>query len=286
MDRAALVRSCRGALSEAFDPRFAEIDNYARRVRMPMPPLLLADRVTGIAAEALGMGTGTVWTETDVREDSWYLHDGRMPAGIMIESGQADLLLASWIGVDLHNRGERVYRLLGCELTYHGELPRPGETLVYDIHIDGHAQQGDIRLFFFHYDCRIDGELRLSVRHGQAGFFTDAELADSGGICGIRGVTGGTEGARVDAPAVASAKRAFTAEAAAGVRAGAGGRLLRGGVRGDAGARADAADPGGQAVAAVTRSRSSRRRAGRGGAGICGPRRRSRRTTGTSPGTF
>jgi 3-hydroxymyristoyl/3-hydroxydecanoyl-(acyl carrier protein) dehydratase/1-acyl-sn-glycerol-3-phosphate acyltransferase len=213
MDREGLVRHAGGALAEAFDPRFAEIDNYARRVRMPMPPLLLADRVTGIAAEALGMGTGTVWTETDVFEDSWYLHEGRMPAGIMIESGQADLLLASWIGVDLQNRGERVYRLLGCELTYHGELPRPGDTLVYDIHIDGHAAQGDIRLFFFHYDCRIDGELRLSVRHGQAGFFTDAELADSGGILWDPNVTGGTEGARVDAPGSASAKRTFTTEA-------------------------------------------------------------------------
>ena len=40
------------------------------------------------------MGTGTIWTETDVRADSWYLDTtGRMPAGIMIEAGQADLLL-------------------------------------------------------------------------------------------------------------------------------------------------------------------------------------------------
>ena len=36
-----------------------------------------------------------IWTETDVRDDSWYLHEGRMPAGIMIEAGQADLLLIS-----------------------------------------------------------------------------------------------------------------------------------------------------------------------------------------------
>ena len=28
-----------------------------------------------------------------------------------------------------------------------------GDTLVYDIHVDGHANQGDVRLFFFHYDC-------------------------------------------------------------------------------------------------------------------------------------
>ncbi len=171
-----------GRISSVFGPEFADQDGFARQVRMPEPPLLLADRVTGIAAEAKSMGLGTIWTETDVRPDSWYLNEGRMPAGIMIESGQADLLLISWLGVDAVNQGERVYRLLGCELTYHGSLPEPGETLVYDIHVDGHAKQGDVRLFFFHYDCHIDGKPRLTVRHGQAGFFTDQELANSGGI--------------------------------------------------------------------------------------------------------
>jgi hypothetical protein len=85
------------------------------------------------------MTHGRIWTETDVTEQAWYLHQGRMPAGVMIEAGQADLLLASYLGVDLHHRGERAYRLLGCELTYHGPLPTVGETLHYDIKIDGFA---------------------------------------------------------------------------------------------------------------------------------------------------
>ena len=67
---------------------------------MPVGALLLADRMTGIDAKAGSMGKGRLWTETDVRENSWYLHDGRMPAGIMIESGQADLFLISWQGVE------------------------------------------------------------------------------------------------------------------------------------------------------------------------------------------
>jgi 3-hydroxymyristoyl/3-hydroxydecanoyl-(acyl carrier protein) dehydratase len=149
---------------------------------MPEPPLLLADRVTGIDAEPGVLGTGTIWTETDVTPDAWYLNDGRMPAGIMIEAGQADLLLISWMGIDFLNRGDRVYRLLGCELTYHGGLPRVGDTLRYDIHVDGHASQGDVRLFFFHYDCHVGDGLRLSVRQGQAGFFSDRDLAESGGV--------------------------------------------------------------------------------------------------------
>lgn len=171
-----------GTISDYFGEWFKPLDQYARLIRMPEPPLLLADRVMKIAAIPGSLKKGTIWTETDVKEDAWYLHHGRMPAGIMIESGQADLLLASWLGFDLYNQGKRVYRLLGCELSYHGELPEPGDTLCYDIHIDGQAKQGDIRLFFFHYDCRINGELRLKVRHGQAGFFTDEELEESGGV--------------------------------------------------------------------------------------------------------
>lgn len=182
IDRRQLEILASGKISEVFGPLFERQDSYPRQVRMPEPPFLLADRVTGIDAEPGSMGTGTIWTETDITADSWYLHQGRIPGGLMIEAGQADLLLISWLGADFLNRGERVYRLLGCELTYRGELPGPGDTLCYDIHIDGHAKQGDVRLFFFHYDCRVNGELRLQVRHGQAGFFTDEELAHSGGL--------------------------------------------------------------------------------------------------------
>jgi len=182
LDRRQLEIHASGRISEIFGPMFEQQDDYERQVRMPMGPLLLADRMTGIEAVPGSMGKGCLWTETDVTADSWYLHDGRMPGGIMIESGQADLMLISYLGADFVNRSERVYRLLGCELTYHGDLPRPGDTLCYEIHIDGHASHDGVRLFFFHYDCRIDGELRLSVRGGQAGFFTDEELAASAGV--------------------------------------------------------------------------------------------------------
>lgn len=182
LDKDGLRVHSSGNISEIFGPAFAEQDQYSRQVRMPEPPLLLADRLLGIDAEPAKHGTGTLWTETDVTADSWWLQQGRMPAGIMIESGQADLMLISWMGADLLNKSERVYRLLGCEVTYLGGLPEIGDTLRFDIHVDGHARQGDIRLFFFHYDCTIDGVERMSMRNGQAGFFTDEELAASGGV--------------------------------------------------------------------------------------------------------
>jgi acyl transferase domain-containing protein/3-hydroxymyristoyl/3-hydroxydecanoyl-(acyl carrier protein) dehydratase/1-acyl-sn-glycerol-3-phosphate acyltransferase len=171
-----------GKISSILGPLFEQQDKYDIQVRMPEPPLLLCDRVTGIDAEPGTLGLGTIYTETDVKADSWYLHNNRMPPGIFIEAGQADLLLISYLGIDFQNKGERAYRLLGCELTFHGELPKPGETLKYDIHVDGYAKSGDTTLFFFHYDCHIDGKLRISVRSGQAGFFSVAELLESKGV--------------------------------------------------------------------------------------------------------
>lgn len=171
-----------GQISSVLGSVFQQQDFYTIQCRMPEPPLLLCDRVLGIEGQAGTLGKGTIWTETDVRYDSWYLHQNHMPAGIMIESGQADLLLISWMGIDFMNRGERAYRLLGCDLTYLGGLPKVGDTLRYEISIDEHAHQGDVRLFFFHYQCYVNDEIRLLVRNGQAGFFTKEELNNAVGV--------------------------------------------------------------------------------------------------------
>ncbi|GLZ36143.1 hypothetical protein Lesp02_83300 [Lentzea sp. NBRC 105346] len=211
-NRAQLEHLASGRISDLFGFMFEPQDQYARQCRMPEPPMLLADRVTGIEAEPGSMSTGRIWTETDVTQDAWYLDStGRMPPGILIEAGQADLLLISYLGADLLNQGERVYRLLGCELTYHGSPPVPGETLKYQIEIDGHAELNGIRLFFFHYDCYVGDELRLSVRKGQAGFFTDAELAATTGV--IWDPAQEQPHGQVDQPLITSAPRSFDAAA-------------------------------------------------------------------------
>jgi acyl transferase domain-containing protein/3-hydroxymyristoyl/3-hydroxydecanoyl-(acyl carrier protein) dehydratase len=182
-DRAQLEHHATGRISDLFGPQFVPQDGYQRQTRMPAPPMLLADRVTGIEAVAASMGSGTIWTETDVRADSWYLDPaGRMPAGLLVEAGQANLLLLSWLGADLVAGGDRVYRLLGCEFTFHGSLPTVGETLRFAITIDDHSEHNGMLIFFFHFDCYIDKELRLSVRGGQAGLFTDVELQGTAGV--------------------------------------------------------------------------------------------------------
>lgn len=212
-DRQALEIHASGRISEIFGPLFAPQDGYALQVRMPEPPLLLADRVMSITGPAGKIGRGAIVTETDVRADAWYMHCGRMPFGLMLEAGQADLMLISWQGVDLEMKGERAYRLLGCDLTLHGGLPGPGDTLHFDIHIDGHARHGDIRLFFFHYDLLVNGEVRAEIRNAQAGFFTARELAESGGILWTPDHTAAKAGACLDPAPCPSQRRTFDTDA-------------------------------------------------------------------------
>ncbi|HEV8563067.1 MAG TPA: beta-ketoacyl synthase N-terminal-like domain-containing protein, partial [Actinophytocola sp.] len=213
-DRAQLEHLAVGRISDLFGPMFTAQDNYVRQTRMPGPPLLLADRVTGIDATAGSMGTGTIWTETGVTAGAWYLDaTGRMPAGLLVEAGQADLLLISWLGADLHNRGERVYRLLGSEVTFHTSPPAPGTRLDYEIRVVGHVAHGPVRLFFFEYDCRSAGELVLTVRHGQAGFFSDEELANTGGVLWDPADSTPPPDAPIDPPAVRCSADSFDAAA-------------------------------------------------------------------------
>lgn len=181
-DRNALLTLASGKLSDVFGPAFKVQDEYSRQIRMPMPPLLLVDRVTGLIGEPGSMGTGTIWTETDVTADFPFLFQGRVPIGIAAEAGQSDLMLISWLGADWLNRGERVYRLLGADFRLTGDLPRVGDTLCYEIHIDSHIRNGELRLFSFRYDCRVGGRIVFTLRNGRAGFFSDRELAASDGI--------------------------------------------------------------------------------------------------------
>ena len=181
-DEAALIEFARGEIGRVFGEEYGIIDSYARRVRLPMYPYLLVSRVTQIDAERGKYRPSTITTEYDIPANAWYTVDGQAPWAISVESGQCDLFLISYIGIDFESQGERVYRLLDCTLTFLDTLPREGETLRYDIRIDSYARSGESLLFFFSYNCYIDDKLVLTMRNGCAGFFTEDELAAGKGV--------------------------------------------------------------------------------------------------------
>jgi len=90
--------------------------------------------------------------------------------------------LISYLGIDFECKGDRVYRLLDCTLTFLEDVPREGDTLRYDIRINSFARAGSALLFFFSYDCYVKDKRVVEMRGGCAGFFTDEELEAGKGI--------------------------------------------------------------------------------------------------------
>lgn len=181
-DQADIVEFAEGDISNVFGPEYAVIDNYARRVRLPTTDYLLVTRVTDLDAKIHEYKKSYMATEYDIPVDAPFLIDGQIPWSVSVESGQCDLMLISFIGIDFSCKSERVYRLLDCQLTFLEDMAFGGETLRYEIYIDSYAKNGDQLLFFFHYDCFVNGKKVLIMRNGCAGFFTDQELDDGKGV--------------------------------------------------------------------------------------------------------
>ena len=171
-----------GSIEKVLGPMFAEVDDYPVRVRLPDEPLMLVDRIMSVEGEKGSLKSGRVVTEHDVLADAWYLDGGRAPVCISIEAGQADLFLCAYLGIDLAVKGERSYRLLDAVATFHEGLPRPGDTIRYEIKINRFVRQGKTYLFFFEFDGLINNRHVITMRNGCAGFFTPTEVKASGGI--------------------------------------------------------------------------------------------------------
>lgn len=171
-----------GSVASMLGPEFAEADNFPTRVRLPDSPLMLVDRIMSVEGVPKSMTHGRVVTEHDIHPGAWYLDGGRIPTCIAVESGQADLFLSGYLGIDFITRGLAVYRLLDAVVTFHRGLPGPGEMIHYDIHIERFFRQGDTWLFRFFFEATVDGQPLLSMRDGCAGFFSQQELDDGKGI--------------------------------------------------------------------------------------------------------
>lgn len=182
LDRDQCLEFAVGSIGGVLGEAFAEIDAHPTRVRLPDEPLMLVDRIMVIEGEKRSLGSGRVVTEHDILPGAWYLDGGRIPTCIAVESGQADLFLSGYLGIDFVTKGLAVYRLLDAAVTFHRGLPGPGEVIRYDIHIDHFFRQGDTHLFRFHFEATVRGEPLLSMRDGCAGFFTAEALAAGKGV--------------------------------------------------------------------------------------------------------
>jgi PfaB family protein len=181
-DRDMCMEFAIGSIANVLGPEFAAVDTYKARVRLPDEPLMLVDRIISVEGEKGSLGSGRLITEHDVLPGAWYLDGNRAPVCISVEAGQADLFLCSYLGIDLRVKGERTYRLLDAKVKFHRGLPQPGDVIRYEIEIEKFVCQGETYLFFFHFEGFIGNEHLISMRDGCAGFFTEEEVRNSGGI--------------------------------------------------------------------------------------------------------
>ena len=171
-----------GSVAAVLGPEFAVVDTCKARVRLPDEPLMLVDRIISIQGEKGSMGPGRIITEHDVLPGAWYLDGGRAPVCISVEAGQADLFLCSYLGIDLEAKGTRTYRLLDATVKFHSGLPLAGDLLRYEIEIEKFIRQGATYMFFFNFKGTANGRLLITMTNGCAGFFTEDEVKNSGGI--------------------------------------------------------------------------------------------------------
>ena len=221
-DRGMCMEFAVGRVGRVLGPAFDVVDTHRVRVRLPDEPLMLVDRILSIHGEMLSMGAGRIVTEHDVTPGAWYLDGGRAPVCISVEAGQADLFLSSYLGIDHRVKGERAYRLLDAVVTFHRGLPRPGETIRYEISIDRFVHQGDTWMFFFRFEGYIGDDHLITMRDGCAGFFTEAEVKHSGGILLTEAERTPAPGKRPDdwRPPVLMAREAYTDEQVDALRRG------------------------------------------------------------------
>ena len=171
-----------GSIASVFGADYKSIDSYRRCVRLPMEPYLLVSRVTKLDGRLGEFKPSFVTTEYDIPNNAWYTTDGHIPWAVAVESGQCDLLLISYLGIDFECKGEKVYRLLDCTLTFLDNMPREGETLRYEISINSFARHDQNLLFFFNYECFVENKMVLRMDNGCAGFFSDDDLAHGKGV--------------------------------------------------------------------------------------------------------
>jgi PfaB family protein len=171
-----------GSVAKVLGPEFAVVDTHKVRVRLPDEPLMLVDRIISVTGEKRSLKSGRVVTEHDVLPGAWYLDGGRTPVCISVEAGQADLFLCSYLGIDHAVKGKRSYRLLDAVVKFHRGLPKPGDVIRYEIEIDHFSRQGETYLFFFKFEGYIGDSHLISMYNGCAGFFTEEEVRNSGGI--------------------------------------------------------------------------------------------------------
>ena len=142
--------------------------------RLPLPPMLMFDRITHISETGGAYGKGEVRAELDVNPDLWFfkchfIGDPVMPGCLGLDAiWQMTGFFLVWIGQP--GRG----RALGGEIKFTGQVTDDVKLVEYGIDLK-RVMKGRLTLGIADGWVKADGQLIYEAKDLRVGLFTDAQ---------------------------------------------------------------------------------------------------------------
>jgi len=181
-DRDQILEITGGSPSKVWGSKYAALDSMKVRARMPMPPFLFVDRVTGIDAEFGVLRPSWIETETDITDDCIMLTSEHMiTPTLLAESSHSAILLMSYMGIDLISGGGLGYRILNTQGEYHDDIPLLGETVHSRLEFTDFINSGSMTLVKSKFWCYGSDDRLVVTFDLLGGLFTEQDLAANDG---------------------------------------------------------------------------------------------------------
>ncbi|MDH5822247.1 3-hydroxyacyl-[acyl-carrier-protein] dehydratase FabA [Luteimonas sp. RD2P54] len=143
--------------------------------RLPLPPMLMFDRITSISAEGGSYGKGLVCAELDIRPDLWFFEchfqgDPVMPGCLGMDAmWQLCGFYLPWLGAK--GRG----RALGVgQVKFSGQVLPQAQLVSYELHIR-RVMRGRLDLVIADGRTLVDGREIYTASDLRVGLFSSTE---------------------------------------------------------------------------------------------------------------
>jgi 3-hydroxymyristoyl/3-hydroxydecanoyl-(acyl carrier protein) dehydratase len=171
-----------GSMRKVLGERYAALDSYEKRARLPSPPFMFVGRVMELDAQFGQFRPSRIVTEFTVEDDCVLLMSKNTISYVMLtEASQSAILLLAYIGIDIVSEGSLRYRILDTTVRSHGDFPIRGEAVIGVLEFESFAKNGKNMLIKSKFACYRNGELVMSMNL-TGGFFTEQELATRKGV--------------------------------------------------------------------------------------------------------